>query len=580
MDNDSLEARLKTMEDRLLRLEGLLPAKSGPAAGVPLRAVPSLAPVRPKSPPPAPVDWEALAGVWFNRVGIAALVLGISFFLKYAFDHRWIGELGRVTMGVLSGIGMIYGGDCFQRRGMRRYGQMLMGGGIVVLYLSIYAAFSFYHLMGQAPAFAFMCLVTAGACALAVRQDAWPVAAVGLLGGFLTPRLMSTGLVQEYVLFTYLAVLNGGLMAVSFFKDWRAMGLAALALTQIYVQAYIGMDFKAEFLFPLVSYLAVYWVVFIASSTGHFLKDGRPSGSEDLGLALLNAATFFGTVYGRLNGGYHACMGALAVAVAGAYWALASLLKRREPGDRNLVLAHLGLAIVFLTLAVPIQLELKWITIGWAAEAAALFLAGAKLEHREMRFMAAGVMIVAVLRAVFMDSWLKLPHAFLLNERGLAYVFVLGAIALVVDGYRRLGRPAEGEADLRSLFGVTGVLLGLWLLSIEGYEYWESLPIDARQALFGAGFDARRNMEIAQNFSISAVWVLYGFAWFLYGIWQDRRPIRLLALVILSAAVGKVFLHDLSFLRTIWRIVIFLGLGLVTMAVSYYYERIKPRMAP
>src|SRR5687767_11051016 len=111
MDDNALEERIKRLEERLAKLES---AKS--EAGRPVYFAPGTSrPVAAAKAPSKPVDWENLAGTWFNRVGIVALVFGVSFFLKYAFDHRWIGELGRVALGILAGMGMLASGDHFAR---------------------------------------------------------------------------------------------------------------------------------------------------------------------------------------------------------------------------------------------------------------------------------------------------------------------------------------------------------------------------------------------------------------------------------------------------------------------------------
>ncbi|OGS41298.1 MAG: hypothetical protein A2506_11375 [Elusimicrobia bacterium RIFOXYD12_FULL_66_9] len=566
--DEALEQRLARLEERLTALESHKPA--APARpGTPTRIE-----FRPPAPS-APIDWEALAGVWFNRVGILALVLGVAFFLKYAFEHRWLNETARVILGLLSGIVMTATGDRLCRTGPRAYGQSLVGGGLSILYLSLYGAYGYYHLIGQSEAFAAMALVTAAACALAVRQDALPIAVVGLLGGFLTPKLLSTGVVNVHGLFGYLSILNVGLVGVAYFKGWRALGLGALALTQLYVQGYVSTSlYSSEHLGWMLYYATSYWLLFMAASVAHYFHARVPSRQEDVGLAALNAATFFWTVYQLLRADHHAWLGGLSLAVGGVYAALAAAVGRCEPRERNLILSHLGLAVVFLTLAIPIQFDLEWITVGWAVEAAMLFAAGFKLDHRESRFMGAGVLLTAIVRVMVVDSAHSSQH-FLFNQRGLAYAFVLGAITVCVSGYRSLNDPHPQEKDFRTFFGVAGVLLGLLFLSLEGRDFWQNLSAESKLAWFGADYVGQKNLRIAKSFSLSAVWGLYGFAWFAYGAWQQRRPIRLLALLILLLTVAKVFLIDLSFLEAVWRILSFMGLGALTLAVSYYYQNAR-----
>ena len=106
------------------------------------------------------MDWEwLLGGNWLARVGILAVVLGLAFFLKLAFDNDWIGETGRVVLGLLVGSGLLGGGE-YWRRKYAVWAQALTGGGIAILYLSVFAAFALYGLIPPLPALGFFLLVT------------------------------------------------------------------------------------------------------------------------------------------------------------------------------------------------------------------------------------------------------------------------------------------------------------------------------------------------------------------------------------------------------------------------------------
>src|SRR5207237_10032411 len=122
-------------------------------------------------------------------------------FLKYAFENQWIGPRGRVIIGLGLGLAFLMLGERLRSRGYRHYSHGLSGGGISILYLSIFAAFAFYHLIEQLPAFLLMTLVTTTAVLLAARYDALPIAVLGLIGGFLTPIVLSTGVDNEAGLF-------------------------------------------------------------------------------------------------------------------------------------------------------------------------------------------------------------------------------------------------------------------------------------------------------------------------------------------------------------------------------------------
>ena len=148
-----------------------------------------------------------IGGKWFARIGITALVLGVSFLLKYAFDNNWIGETGRVLMGIMIGMSLLVAGEKYIRKYFS-YGQIITGGGIAILYLSVFAAFDFYSLLGPIASFFGMILVTAVGIVLSLRYNAISLMTVAILGGFSTPLLISTGQNNQFSLFFYIFIVK------------------------------------------------------------------------------------------------------------------------------------------------------------------------------------------------------------------------------------------------------------------------------------------------------------------------------------------------------------------------------------
>jgi uncharacterized membrane protein len=186
-------------------------------------------------PPPAkPFDWEAFFGVkLFAWIGGFVLFLGIVFLVKYSFDNNLITPAMRVAIGSVVGIALIGIGWFTATRNYRVSGQSLCATGVLVLYGNIFAAHVFYRLIALGPAFASMAIVTAVAFFLAVRMNAQVIVVLGLLGGFLTPVLLSTGVDNPTALFGYIAVLNIGVAAVALRKRWDYLVLLAAAGTII-----------------------------------------------------------------------------------------------------------------------------------------------------------------------------------------------------------------------------------------------------------------------------------------------------------------------------------------------------------
>jgi hypothetical protein len=192
----------------------------------------------PIKPPPAPrparsaIDWEAFLGVkLFAWIGGFVLFLGIIFLVKYSFENNLITPGMRVVIGTVVGLALIVTGWLTATRRYRVSGQSLCATGVLVLYGNIFAAHVFYHLIALVPAFASMAIVTGAAFFLAVRMNAQVIVVLGLLGGFLTPILLSTGVDNPTALFGYIAVLNVGVAAVALRKRWDYLVILAAAGT-------------------------------------------------------------------------------------------------------------------------------------------------------------------------------------------------------------------------------------------------------------------------------------------------------------------------------------------------------------
>ena len=152
---------------------------------------------------------ESLEGtigkLWLNRIGIIAILIGVAYFLKYAFDTGWIGPGGRVAIGLIAGIAVVVWSESFRRKGSAAFSYSLKAVGIGILYLSLWAASQYFHLVPASAAFVAMILVTASTITLALTQDAEILAVYAMIGGFSTPALVSTGQNHEIVLFSYVA---------------------------------------------------------------------------------------------------------------------------------------------------------------------------------------------------------------------------------------------------------------------------------------------------------------------------------------------------------------------------------------
>jgi uncharacterized membrane protein len=247
-----------------------------PVAQPPVAAPPSFVPPPPPPPRPAKVkpafDWESLIGVkLFSWIAGFAFVLAAVYFLKYSVEHGWLSPTIRATIGILTGVTMLVVCELRVARNYAVTANSLHGAGIAILYATLFATHALWHLLPSGVVFALMLVVTAVAVMLSIRRDSVFIAILGLMGGFATPALLSTGENRPIGLFSYLLLLNAGLAWIAFRKGWPLLTAGSLVFTVLYQWAWVGKFLTASQL-PLAA--AIFAVFAIAGSSALWLRGG------------------------------------------------------------------------------------------------------------------------------------------------------------------------------------------------------------------------------------------------------------------------------------------------------------------
>lgn len=324
-------------------------------------------------------DWERFIGENLaNKIGIAVLVLGISFFVKYAIDKDWINETGRVLIGLVSG-GILIGLAHYIRNNYRSFSSVLVGGGLTVFYFTIAFAFHEYHLIGQKAAFFIMVIISAFAVLLSLYYKRQELAILATIGGFITPFLVSTGENNYVVLFTYLCILNAGMMVLAWFKRWVAINIICLFFTMLIYGGWL-LDhavFNYRDPFPYrnaLLFATLFYILFVIMSIINNLRMNRKFNAFDFILLLSTNFLYYAAGIVTLTyssnensqGIFTASLGLLNLGLAAVFY-------RKKNVDRSFVSLLIGLAITFISLTAPVHFEGNHITLFWAAEMVVLF---------------------------------------------------------------------------------------------------------------------------------------------------------------------------------------------------------------
>ncbi len=584
---EELRARVAALTARIYRLEqaaglGLMPPPREPAQpATPAIPVPQSTPPPVAKPGPAPVarpeSLESKIGAqWLNRIGIVAVLIGVSYFLKYAFENDWIGEAGRVAIGLLAGIGVLVWSEGFRRRGHQRFSLSLKAVGIGVLYLSLWASFQLYHLVPAAVAFVAMVLVTASTATLALRQDAQLLAAFALAGGFATPLLLSTGQNRPLELFSYVALLDAATVVLIAYRPWQRLLAGSFLGTLVLYVGWNSQYYTPDQLGLALFFTTLFFLIFAAAPLVQPApsKEERAAGVPASGtltvITLLNASAYFLAAYDLLEYKSSSPIAWIAVGLAAIYLVLARHLRRQveaEGAPAPLIsMLHAALAVGFLTIAIPLKLDHHWITIGWFVEAGVLLWIADRGKSVFLRNLSIAALALGVFRLLAIDNFYS--QHLLFNWRFATYGVAIAVLAGIAILNRRRGDEGLGVAV--PLVAIN--LLALVALHHEVSDFFSQRMSEAALAP-GSGPYPGYNLAIAREFTHSAVWMVYGAGLMAAGFWKRSAFLRWQALLLMAVTVVKVFTYDVSQLDRGYRIVSFIALGVILLGVSYVYQR-------
>ncbi|MDH3448197.1 MAG: DUF2339 domain-containing protein, partial [Gammaproteobacteria bacterium] len=320
----------------------------------------------------------------FVRIGILVLFFGVAFLLKYAAEHSRIPLEFRFIGAALGGLALLAFG--WRLRSSRAiYALLLQGGGIGVIYITIFAAFRLANLLPSTLTFTLLVSFSAFAVALAILQDSRALAIFAVLGGFLAPFLASTGSGNYIGLFSYYSVLNAAIFTVAWFRAWRSLNLLGFIFTFGILVLWVAFDYRAEHLYPTLGFVALFFLMYSLIGLLYAMRQPQQlTGLVDGTLVFGTPVIVSGLLMVMLQDYDYGIAGASAG--MGLYYILLARYAWRHVGPefRLLAEAMLAIGVVFATLAIPYALDGHWSSAAWALEAAGILW----VSIRQQRFYA------------------------------------------------------------------------------------------------------------------------------------------------------------------------------------------------
>jgi uncharacterized membrane protein len=514
----------------------------------------------------------------FNRVGIIAVLFAMGWFLKLAIDLNWVGSETRVSIGLLSSIGLVLWSERFRQRGFVAFAYSLKALATGIAYLSLWAAFTLYSMMPAWAAFACMAAVTAANGILAWVQNSELLASYALVGGYITPVLLSVGRSHEVFLFSYLLLLDIATVLLLLRRNWLRLAILALLSTTLYFFGWVAKFYHATQLGWTVFFLFLFFLCFAIIPVLLLPRLQQRNAKEWLRIwpIVVSLITWFQFLFLSLssNGRSSHRQAVFSMVLALASVAFSLLPQARTGRGRIFADTHFLIASIALLLASWLGLEHFWIVLAWLAEGLLLICFAVRFRLTSLRVAAGIVLLVAFLGLLVLEFVDPLPEpvSVLWNAHFGTYIAGLLTYAAVVALALRFEKQKEEFCPWINLAGAATVAFNIAALiagSFEIHHYWS-----CGDRTFGDLCETIGPLDLVYaRFSLSAWMMIYGACLMTVGFLTRRSFLRWQALILLLVSIGKVFLYDASKLSQGYRVLSFLVLGVLLLGVSYAYQR-------
>ncbi|MFT5778100.1 MAG: putative membrane protein [Crocinitomicaceae bacterium] len=377
----------KPVEEPIKKVEPI-PVPEVKKAPPVVAATPTPKPVAQKPVAPKPVEKKSSGPSSFekflgenlaNKIGIAIIVIGIGIGMKYAIDNDWIGPTMRIAIGYLAGA-ILAGLGFLLKKKYDNFSAVLFGGGMAVAYFVTYLAYDFYPIFSKIGAFGTMLGLTVVTTVAAIKWNKQIIAVIGLVGAYAVPFLLSDGTGTIKSLFIYMTILNLGVLALTFFRGWKALQAVAFGCTWFIflVLLLVGIVRDEPNYDVFLLFSGAFYIIFYMATIAYKLRHNEAFDAEHITILLLNTMIAYGVGIFLVEELYNSNVssGLFTIGFAGTHMAAAAVAKLRTKSDIRLFYFTFGMALVFTTISIPALLDGHWITMMWFLEAALLYWIG------------------------------------------------------------------------------------------------------------------------------------------------------------------------------------------------------------
>ncbi len=322
-------------------------------------------------------DWEKFIGEnLIMKLGILIVLIGVAIGGKYALEHQLLSPTMRIIIGTLFGAAL-QGVAIKLKKEYKKLSAVLASGAMATLYFMTYFAYDFYGLIPMPVAFVLMTLITVATVWQACTYDMEVIAIIGLVAAYVIPFMLSTGEGSPWALFSYISIINAGVMFISVKRYWRILFVSAYVSSWfIYGVVYRTLDFpETSDAVKLLLFLFINFVIFYVTFLAYKVKHKMIFQNFDIVYLLSNSFMFFGLGYNVMfnNETLAPYVAWFSFANALIHGIVAFILIKKNMVDKSVYRLITGLAISFVTIAIMVWATGHWLTMFWMLEGTVLF---------------------------------------------------------------------------------------------------------------------------------------------------------------------------------------------------------------
>ena len=479
-----------------------------------------------KKRPKIKLDIEKFIGEnLINKIGIAITVIGVAIGAKYSIEHDLISPLTRIILGYIAGLALL-GVGVKLKKNYENYSAVLVSGAMAIMYFITYFAYSFYGLIPQVFTFVLLVFFTAFTTVAAINYNRQIIAHIGLVGAYAVPFLLSEDSGEVAILFSYTAIINVGILVIAFKKYWKPLYYSSFGLTWLMYFSWYQSKYQISEHFGLaLTFLTIFFAIFYLTFLAYKLLQKEKFEIADILLLLANSFIFYGIGYIILN--IHKTgeqlLGVFTLCNAIVHFIVSIVIYRRKLADKNLFFLVSGLVLVFITIAIPVQLNGNWVTLLWVGEAALLFWIGRTKDVSIYEKISYPLMVLAFFSIV--HDWTTVYGGYspespftritpLVNINFLTSLLFIGAFGFI----NLLHRNKNYSSALVSQKGISNIVSFLipaillftlyYAFRIEIETYWNQLFADSALSVNAEG---QQNANYYRNYDLrkfKIIWII------------------------------------------------------------------------